>query len=64
MPKYRIIVSNRYADEYLVTAADKEAASEAVYDDDNDDVVEVRVGTNCVGSDILECELITDEEEE
>ena len=56
MPKYKIIASNRYVDTYIVTAKDEEEALEAVYDEDGD-----RVSTDCVGSDILECELIEEE---
>ena len=57
MPKYLIKASNRYVDTYIVTAKDEEEALEAVYDEDGD-----RVSTDCVGSDILECELIEEEE--
>ena len=57
MPKYLIKASNRYVDTYIVTAKDEEEALEAVYDEDGD-----HVSTDCVGSDILECELIEAEE--
>ena len=56
MPKYLIKASNRYVDTYIVTAKDEEEALVAVYDEDGD-----HVSTDCVGSDILECELIEEE---
>ena len=56
MPKFQIIASNRYADYYIVTAKDEDEAMELVYDEDGD-----HVSTDCVGSDILECELIEEE---
>ena len=57
MPRYKILASNRYVDTYIVTAKDEEEALETVYDEDGD-----HVSTDCVGSDILECELIEEEE--
>ena len=57
MPKYLIKASNRYVDTYFVSAKNEEEALEAVYDEDGD-----HVSTDCVGSDILECELIEEEE--
>ena len=57
MPRYKILASNRYVDTYIVTAKNEEAALEAVYDEDG-----AHVSTDCVGSDILECELIEEEE--
>ena len=56
MPKYLIKTSNRYVDTYIVTAKDEDEALETVYDEDGD-----HVSTDCVGSDILECELIEEE---
>ena len=61
MPKYRIIASNRFSDEYEVEAKDEEEAAEIVYDEANPNVTHIK--NDCVGSEIMECELITDEEE-
>ena len=63
MPRYKIIASNRYSDEYIVTAENEEQAWEAVYDEDAFPNVEVvHIKNNCVGSDIMECELIEEED--
>ena len=63
MPKFQIIASNRYADTYIVTAKDEDEARGAVYDEDEYPGVEIdHVKTDCVGSEILECELIEEEE--
>jgi hypothetical protein len=63
MLRYKIIASNRYADTYIVTAENEEQALEAVYDEDAFPGVEVdHVNTDCVGSDIYECELIEEED--
>ena len=63
MPRYKIIASNRYADTYIVTANNEDEAREAVYDEEAFPGVEIdHVKTDCVGSDILECELIEEEE--
>ena len=56
MPKYQIRASKRYVDTYIITAKDEDEAMELVYDEDGD-----HVSTDCVGSDILECELIEEE---
>ena len=62
MPKYLIKASNRYVDTYIVPAKDEEEAREAVYDEEAFPSVEIdHVKTDCVGSDILECELIEEE---
>ena len=59
MPRYRIIASNRYSDEYIVTAKDKHEAQKAVYDpDESPDAKVEEISSNCVGTDIMECELI------
>ena len=59
MPKYQLIASNRYVDTYIVTAKNEEEAREAVYDEEAFPSVEIdHVKTDCVGSDILECERI------
>ena len=63
MPKFEIIASNRYSDTYIVTAKDENEAREAVYNEDEyPDVVIEEIGTDCVGSDILKCELVEEEE--
>ena len=63
MPKFKIIASNRYADTYIVTAKDEDEAREAVYDEDAyPDAVVAQIDSDCVGSDILECELIEEED--
>ena len=71
MPRYEIIASNRYSDKYIVTAKNAEQAEQAVYDmEGSEDSIEwvgveiEHVGTDCVGSDIFECELIDGEEPE
>ena len=62
MPKFKILASNRYTNTYIVTAEDEDQALLAVYDEDEyPDVVIEEIGTDCVGSDILECELIEEE---
>ena len=63
MPRYKIIASNRYADTYIVTAENEEQALEAVYDEDAyPDAVVDQIDSDCVGSDIIDCELIEEED--
>ena len=63
MPKFKILASNRYTNTYIVTAEDEDQALLAVYDEEAFPGVEIdHVKTDCVGSDILECELIEEEE--
>ena len=63
MPKFEIIASNRYSDTYIVTAKDEDEARGAVYDEGAFPGVEIdHVGTDCVGSDILKCEIVEEEE--
>ena len=65
MPKYEIIASNRYSDKYIVIAKNAEQAREAVYDPDQFEDVEVdHTNSDCVGSDVFDCELIEGEEPE
>ena len=71
MPKYEIIASNRYSDTYIVTAKNSEQAEQAVYEmegsEDSIQWVGVEIehlATDCVGSDIFDCELIDGEEPE
>jgi hypothetical protein len=62
MPRYKILASNRFTNTYIVTAKDEDEAREAVYDEEAFlDVVIEEVGSSCVGSDILECELIEED---
>mgnify|MGYP003678339914 CR=1 FL=1 len=62
MPRYKILASNRFTNTYIVTAKDEDEAREAVYDEEAfPDVVIEEVGSSCVGSDILECELIAED---
>ena len=67
MPKFKIIASNRYADYYIVTAKDEDEALDAFYNmeasEDKYPGVEIEhERTDPVGSDILECELIEEED--
>jgi hypothetical protein len=63
MPKYEIIASNRYSDKYIVTAKNSDEAREAVYDEDAyPDAVVDQIDSDCVGSDIIDCELIEEAE--
>ena len=67
MPKFKIIASNRSADYYIVTAKDEDEALDAVYNmegsEDKYPGVEIEhERTDPVGSDILECELIEEED--
>ena len=62
MPKYEIIASNRYSDKYIVIAKNAEQAREAVYDPDQFEDVEVdHTNSDCVGSEVFDCELIEGE---
>ena len=67
MPRYKILASNRYADYYIVTAKDEDEALDAVYNmegsEDKYPGVEIdHINSDCVGSDIFECELIEEKE--
>jgi hypothetical protein len=56
MPLYRIIASNRYTNTYEVEAPNADIAIGLVYKLDSDDVVEI--DCDCVGTDIIECEIV------
>ena len=64
MQRFKVRVSNRYVDEYYVTATSKEDAIKKVEAQDEDtypgDVLEV--GSNCVGSEVTDIEVMDEED--
>ena len=62
MQRFKVRVSNRYIDEYYVTATSKEDAIKKVeaQDEDTGDVLEV--GSNCVGSEVTDIEVMDEED--